>query len=104
MPDVRRCLDNGRALQELLYEAAPRYIKALKRERAKAAGGQASWRRVESGEPTDQFCRLGVDAPEAPFGAGATGHRRLFFDEHAEMIETIRGDLRQGSEERRHWP
>ncbi len=39
VPDVRRCLDNGRALQELLYEAAPRYIKALKRERAKAANG-----------------------------------------------------------------
>lgn len=34
---VQRCLDNGRALQELLYEAAPRYIKALKRERAKTA-------------------------------------------------------------------
>ena len=36
VPQVQRCLDNGRALQELLYEAAPRYIKALKRERAKA--------------------------------------------------------------------
>src|SRR5246127_4877493 len=34
--EVRRCLDSGRAVQELLYEAAPRYIKALKRERAKA--------------------------------------------------------------------
>jgi hypothetical protein len=42
VPEVRRCLDNGRALQELLYEAAPRYIKALKRERAKAAERQAS--------------------------------------------------------------
>lgn len=42
VPDVCRCLDNGRALQELLYEAAPRYIKALKRARAKAANGQAS--------------------------------------------------------------
>jgi hypothetical protein len=42
VPEVRRCLANGRALQELLYEAAPRYIKALKRERAKAASGQAS--------------------------------------------------------------
>jgi hypothetical protein len=36
VPQVRRCLDNGRAVQELLHEAAPRYIKALKRERAKA--------------------------------------------------------------------
>jgi hypothetical protein len=37
VPEVRRSLDNGRAVQELLYEAAPRYLKALKRERAKAA-------------------------------------------------------------------
>jgi hypothetical protein len=41
VPEVRRCLDNGRAVQELLQEAAPRYIKALKRERAKAAKRQA---------------------------------------------------------------
>jgi hypothetical protein len=34
--EVRRSLDNGRALQNLLQQAAPRYIKALKRERAKA--------------------------------------------------------------------
>jgi len=36
VPEVRRCLDNGRALQELLQEAAPRYINALKRYRTKA--------------------------------------------------------------------
>jgi len=36
VPEVRRCLDNGRALQELLQEAAPRYLKALKRQRTKA--------------------------------------------------------------------
>ena len=41
VPEVRRCLDNGRALQDLLYEAAPRYIKALKRARAKSAKRQA---------------------------------------------------------------
>jgi hypothetical protein len=35
VPNVRRGLENGRALQELLYQAAPRYIKALKRERDK---------------------------------------------------------------------
>src|ERR1700745_3009637 len=39
--EVRRCLDNGRAVQELLYEAAPRYIKALKRERAKESKRRA---------------------------------------------------------------
>jgi len=36
VPEVRRSLENGRALQELLQQAAPRYVKALKRERAKA--------------------------------------------------------------------
>jgi len=34
--EVRRCLDNGHALQELLQQAAPRYVKALKRQRARA--------------------------------------------------------------------
>jgi hypothetical protein len=37
VPEVRRCLENGRTLQALLYEAAPRYVKALKRTRTKAA-------------------------------------------------------------------
>ena len=37
VPEVQRSLDNGQALQELLYEAAARYVKALKRERAAAA-------------------------------------------------------------------
>ena len=35
--EVQLSLDNGRALQDLLQQAAPRYIKALKRARAKAA-------------------------------------------------------------------
>jgi hypothetical protein len=34
MPEVRRSLENGRAVQELLYEAAARYVKALKRQRS----------------------------------------------------------------------
>ena len=42
VPEVRRCLDNGHALQELLHEAGVRYVKALKRERAKAAKSGAS--------------------------------------------------------------
>jgi hypothetical protein len=35
--EVQRCLDRGRALQELLFEAGPRFVKALKRERDKSA-------------------------------------------------------------------
>lgn len=42
VPEVRRGLDNGRALQELLQQAAPRYVKSLKRERTKAAKSRKS--------------------------------------------------------------
>src|ERR1700756_51912 len=37
VPEIQRCLDNGRALQEMLFEAAPRYVQALKRARVKSA-------------------------------------------------------------------
>jgi hypothetical protein len=33
VPEVRRAVENGRALQELLVQASPRYVKALKRVR-----------------------------------------------------------------------
>ena len=33
VPEVRRCLDNGRALQDLLSRTVVRYLKALKQER-----------------------------------------------------------------------
>src|SRR5262245_24282376 len=36
VPEVQRSLDNGRAVQDLLHQAAPRYIKALKRTRSRA--------------------------------------------------------------------
>ncbi len=36
VPQVQRGLDNGRALQDRLHQAAPRYIKALKLARAEA--------------------------------------------------------------------
>jgi hypothetical protein len=35
-------VDNGHALQELLQEAAPRYVKALKRERANMSKSKKS--------------------------------------------------------------
>jgi hypothetical protein len=37
VPEIQRCLDNGRALQEMLFEAAPRYVKALKRAAVRSA-------------------------------------------------------------------
>jgi hypothetical protein len=42
VPEVRRSLDNGRALQDLLQQAAPRYVKALKRDRTEAAKSKTS--------------------------------------------------------------
>lgn len=35
VPQVRRSLDNGRVLQELLYQTALRYTKALKHQRTR---------------------------------------------------------------------
>lgn len=35
VPELRRCLENGRAWQELLYQTALRYTKALKHQKAK---------------------------------------------------------------------
>jgi hypothetical protein len=34
VPEVQRALANGRAIQETLYAAAGRYVKALKRQRS----------------------------------------------------------------------
>lgn len=39
VPEIQRALDNGRAIQELLYEAGERYAKALKRQRSAAKAG-----------------------------------------------------------------
>jgi hypothetical protein len=33
VPEVERCLDNGRKLQDLLYQSAFRYARSLKHER-----------------------------------------------------------------------
>lgn len=38
--EVRRALENGRALQDLLYEAGRRYTNAVKHQRAHASGGE----------------------------------------------------------------
>lgn len=37
VPEIGRCLDHGRALQELLYEAARRYANAMKHQRTQRA-------------------------------------------------------------------
>lgn len=37
VPEIRRALDNGRALQDLLYQAGRRYTNAVKHQRAAKA-------------------------------------------------------------------
>jgi hypothetical protein len=46
--EVRRAVDNGRALQDLLMEAGPRYVKALKSAR-KSEATQESKRKSKNG-------------------------------------------------------
>ena len=46
--EVRRAVDNGRALQDLLMQAGPRYVKALKRAR-KSKPTQKSKRKSKNG-------------------------------------------------------
>ena len=48
MPEVRRAVDNGRALQDLLIQAGPRYVKALKRVR-ESRSAQKNKRKSKSG-------------------------------------------------------
>src|SRR5208283_4347298 len=91
----RRCLDNGRALQELLQEAAPRYLKALKRQRTK------SQKKVEA-------CDMGrTREPQISFADVEFRQQGIFLDpilqticdfldQHAEMIEPVRADLERG--------
>jgi len=39
-PEIRRALENGRALQDLLYEAGRRYTNAVKHQRAHVHEGK----------------------------------------------------------------
>ena len=39
VPEIQRALDNGRVVQDLLFEAGERYAKALKRPRSAAKAG-----------------------------------------------------------------
>src|SRR5450631_4407505 len=57
VPQVQRGLDNGRALQDRLHQAAPRYIKALKRAR-RSKEERRGLSGVENSGATSQFCRL----------------------------------------------
>jgi hypothetical protein len=55
VPEVRQAVDNGRALHDLLIQAGPRYVKALKRVR-KSRSTQKSQRKAN--DAADNFCHL----------------------------------------------
>jgi hypothetical protein len=61
VPQVQRGLDNGRALQDLLHQAAPIHqgAEARARRSKKERRGLSG---VEDSGATGQFCRLGTDA------------------------------------------
>src|ERR1700675_4401026 len=95
VPQVQRGLDNGRALQDLLHQAAPRYIKALTRERTEAKktdeGGAVSrtaerqvsfadWELMRQGLRLEPLLQAISD----------------FLDDQKDMIEQVRCDLTRG--------
>jgi hypothetical protein len=95
VPEVRRCLDNGRALQEMLYEAAPRYVKALKRAKDKRQ------KRTVNGDMSRAVSRQRTFDDLALTRQGVVLEPLLqaisdFLDDHQGLITTIQGDLRRG--------
>jgi hypothetical protein len=76
--EVRRAVDNGRALQDLLMQAGPRYVKALKRAR--------------ESKPTPRP-RVGASGRAA--GPAAAGHCDLL-DQNHEVLERVQRDLYRG--------
>src|SRR6266566_4151723 len=77
VPQVQRWLDNGRALQDLLYQAASRNLQALKRERDQASKKGGGLKGAQDCEAADQFRRLGVAAARHLAGATFAEHLRF---------------------------
>jgi hypothetical protein len=90
--EVRRAVENGRALQDLLIRAGPRYVKALKCARTSAAKRKTSWAVARSAARQLSFAdveltRLGVRLE--PLLEAISG----FLDKHEKIIERVRRDL-----------
>ena len=90
MSQVSRCLDNGRALQELLYEAARPIHQcpearedAKSQEMTRASNSQLSFADLE-------FVKQGVRLEPALRAISE------FIDLHAELVEMVRRDLLRG--------
>jgi hypothetical protein len=95
VPEVQRSLDNGRALQDLLHQAAPRYVKALKRARAGTTKNDEDWAVSRTAERQVSFAdwelvRQGLRLE--PLLQAISD----FLDTQNEMIEQVRCDLTRG--------
>src|SRR5207244_8133905 len=92
---VQRWLDNGRALQELLHQAAPRYVQALKRERDKASKKAEDRSVPRTAKPQISF----ADWELLQQGILLEPVLQTIYDflaDHEEMIEAVRRDLERG--------
>src|SRR6266852_1035214 len=90
--EVRRAVDNGRALQDLLVQAGPRYVKALKRARASAvkrkkslAVARATARQISFADV--ELMRQGVRLEPLLEAISK------FLDSEHEMIERVRREV-----------
>src|SRR3979411_2778825 len=95
VPQVQRGLENGSALQDLLHQAAPRYIKALKRQRAEAkqsGGGGAGSRTVERQVSFADWELMRQGLRLEPLLQAISD----FLDDQKDMIEQVRCDLTRG--------
>jgi hypothetical protein len=97
VPQVQRWLDNGHALQELLYPAASRNLQALKRARDQVS-------KLQKGR-TERCPGLRSHRSVSPMGSCYSKGISLepllqnisdFLDDHEEMIEAVRHDLERG--------
>jgi hypothetical protein len=95
VPEVRRCLDNGRAMQELLFEVAPRYVRALKEQRAKPLKKAVGWNLPSTAKRQISF----ADWEMVHQGVRLEPMLQAisdFLDDNATIIDAIQRDLQRG--------
>jgi hypothetical protein len=95
VPEVQRSLDNGRALQDLLHQAAPRYIKALKRQRAGSTKNDEGWPVSRTADRQISFADLELTLQGMrmePLLQAISD----FLDDQEEVIDQVRRDLERG--------
>src|SRR5260221_3009562 len=93
--EVRHAVDNGRALQALVVQAGPRYVKALKRARAGAAKRNKSWGVARAAARQISFADVELMRQGVRLEPLLEAISK-FLDRQHEMIEWVRRDLVRG--------